>query len=115
MQRAKLASRDLQTLKSAAAMVTRTLTEVRDLKSDISRLERDLESSGSLKTVEDVQREAEVVTNEMYAACASRKGVLLIETARTYKGIKLLCRLRRSSSRITCGTMGTIFRRRPCD
>jgi len=65
VQRAKIAARDLQTLKSAASLVTRTLGEIKDLKSDISRLERDLESSGSLKTVEDVQNEVDHISNEM--------------------------------------------------
>lgn len=65
MQRAKIAARDLQTLKSAATLVTRTLSEIKDLKSDVSRLERDLESSGSLKTVEDVQHEVDQITTEM--------------------------------------------------
>lgn len=63
--RARVATRDLQTLKSAASMVTRTLGEISDLKSDIGRLEKDLEASGSLKTVEDVQREVEQISSEM--------------------------------------------------
>jgi DNA repair protein RAD50 len=63
--RAKVATRDLQTLKSAASLVSRTLAEVRDLKTDIARLERDLEASGSLKTVEDVQREMDSINIEV--------------------------------------------------
>lgn len=63
--KARVATRDLQTLKSAASLITRTLGEIRDLTSDISRLERDLEASGSLKTVEDVQREVDIISNEM--------------------------------------------------
>lgn len=66
-QRAKLGARDLQTLKGAAALVTRNLSEIKDLESDLARLERDLESTGSLKTVEDVQREVDQVSNEMSA------------------------------------------------
>lgn len=65
MQRAKIAARDLQTLKGAATLVTRTLREINDLKSDIARLERDLQSSGSVKTVEDVQHDVDHITNEM--------------------------------------------------
>lgn len=65
VQRAKVAARDLQTLKSAASLVSRTLNEVKDLKSDITRLERDLQATGSLKTVEDVQREVDQISNEM--------------------------------------------------
>lgn len=65
MQKAKLACRDLQTLKSAAAIMTRTVSELKDNKADIERLERALQSSGSLKTVEDVQHEVEIVSNAM--------------------------------------------------
>lgn len=45
--------------------MTRTVGEMKDLKADIQRLERDLESSGSLKTVDDVQSEIESISNEM--------------------------------------------------
>lgn len=65
VQRAKLAVRDLQTLKGAAALVTRTLGEIKDLKGEVSRLERDLESTGSLKTVDEVQQEVTTISNEM--------------------------------------------------
>lgn len=62
---AKRAVRDLQTLKAAASLVSRTLGEVKDLQGDIARLERDLEASGSTKTVEDVQREVDQISTEM--------------------------------------------------
>ncbi|OCF37294.1 DNA repair protein RAD50 [Kwoniella heveanensis BCC8398] len=65
VQKAKIASRDLQNLRNAAALVSRTLAEVKDLRSDILRLERDLESTGSLKTVEEVQKEVDQVSNEI--------------------------------------------------
>ncbi|GFZ50594.1 Hydrolase acting on acid anhydrides [Saitozyma sp. JCM 24511] len=65
LQRAKIAARDLQTLKGAATLVTRTLSEVKDLKSDIERLERELQSTGSLKTVEDVQQEVDQASNDI--------------------------------------------------
>jgi hypothetical protein len=65
LQRAKIAARDLQTLKGAATLVTRTLGEIKDLKSDIERLERELQSTGSLKTVEDVQQEVDQASNDM--------------------------------------------------
>ncbi len=65
VQRAKIAARDLQTLKSAAVLVSRNLGEIEDLKSDLARLERELESTGSLKTVDDVQREVDQIANEM--------------------------------------------------
>ncbi|RXK35035.1 hypothetical protein M231_07713 [Tremella mesenterica] len=63
--KAKLVVRDLQTLKNAASMISRILGETKDLENDVKRLERDLESSGSLKTVEEVQGEVERVTNEI--------------------------------------------------
>lgn len=53
-------------------MITRTLGEVKDLKTDIGRLERDLESTGTLKTVEDVQHEVDQISNDMYVPSASR-------------------------------------------
>ncbi|ORY30598.1 hypothetical protein BCR39DRAFT_529095 [Naematelia encephala] len=67
LQRARIAIRDLQTLKGAAALVSRTLGEIADLKSDISRLERDLASSGSLKTIDEVQQEVDNLSNEIKA------------------------------------------------
>lgn len=65
MQKAKLASRDLQNMRSAATVVTRTVGEIKDLKVDIQRLERELHGTGSLKTVEDVQRELDKLSSEM--------------------------------------------------
>jgi DNA repair protein RAD50 len=55
----------LQTLKSAASLISRSLGEIKDLKTDVGRLERDLESSGSLKTVEDVQHEVDQISADM--------------------------------------------------
>jgi hypothetical protein len=49
-------------------MITRTLGEVKDLRTDIGRLERDLESTGTLKTVEDVQHEVDQISNDMCVA-----------------------------------------------
>lgn len=66
VQKAKLAVRDLQTLKSAASLVSRTLGEIKDLNADVARLERDLEGSGSLKTVEEVQHDVDMLSNEMW-------------------------------------------------
>ncbi|ORX37164.1 hypothetical protein BD324DRAFT_625039 [Kockovaella imperatae] len=65
VQKAKLAVRDLQTLKSAATLVSRTLGEITDLAADVARLERDLEGSGSLKTVEEVQHEVDLLSAEI--------------------------------------------------
>ncbi|EJT49074.1 hypothetical protein A1Q1_01723 [Trichosporon asahii var. asahii CBS 2479] len=58
-EKAKLATCDLQNMRSAATVVTRTVGEIKDLKIDVQRLERDLQGSGSVKTVEEVQRERE--------------------------------------------------------
>lgn len=65
VQTAKLASRDLHTLKSAAVVISRTVGDIKDLKTDIQRLERDLQSTGTLKTVEEVQREADQISSDM--------------------------------------------------
>lgn len=65
MSRAKNVVRDLGNLKGVASMITRTLSETKDLMTDISRLERDLESTGTLKTVEDVQHEVDIISNDM--------------------------------------------------
>lgn len=57
--------RDLGNLKGVASMISRTLGETKDLKTDINRLERDLESTGTLKTVEEVQHEVDLISNDM--------------------------------------------------
>lgn len=64
MQRTKIAARDLQTMRGSAVIMTRLVGEIDDLKSDVQRLERDLQSTGSLKTVDDVQREIDQISNE---------------------------------------------------
>lgn len=46
-------------------MISRTLGETKDLSTDINRLERDLESTGTLKTVEEVQHEVDLISNNM--------------------------------------------------
>ncbi|WVQ84355.1 hypothetical protein IAT38_006507 [Cryptococcus sp. DSM 104549] len=65
VQKAKIACRDLQNLKGAAALISRTLTEIKDLELAVSRLRSELESSGSGKTVEEVQAAADAVTQEI--------------------------------------------------
>jgi DNA repair protein RAD50 len=65
LQDVKIAWRDLQTLKGAAVQVTKALSDMRDLRTGISQLERDLQSSGSLKTVDEVQAESDTVNEEM--------------------------------------------------
>lgn len=57
--------RDLGNLKNVASIISRTLNETKDLKGDIARLERDLESTGTLKTVEEVQHEVDLISNDM--------------------------------------------------
>lgn len=65
VQKVKQAARDLVTLKSAAAIIARAAGDIKDLKSDIQRLERDLEASGSLKTVDEVQQDIDNMAAEM--------------------------------------------------
>lgn len=59
-----MAARDLQTIRSSAVIMTRLVGEIEDLRSDVQRLERDLKSTGSLKTVDDVQREIDQISND---------------------------------------------------
>ena len=65
MSRARNIVRDLGNLKNVASIISRTLGETKDLKSDVARLERDLESTGTLKTVEEVQHEVDLISNDM--------------------------------------------------
>ncbi|BEJ06595.1 hypothetical protein CcaverHIS641_0311170 [Cutaneotrichosporon cavernicola] len=65
VQATKLAVRDLHAIKSAAVIMTRLVGEIDDLKASVQRLERDLQSTGSLKTVDDVQREIEQIASEI--------------------------------------------------
>ncbi|GMK53777.1 hypothetical protein CspeluHIS016_0103630 [Cutaneotrichosporon spelunceum] len=65
VQTSKLAVRDLHAIKSAAAIMTRLVDEIDDLKASVQRLERDLQSTGSVKTVDDVQSEIEQIANEI--------------------------------------------------
>ena len=78
-------------------MITRTLGEVKDLKTDIGRLERDLESTGTLKTVEDVQHEVDQISNDMYVSPRRQHPRMqLIESVKSYRGIRLRCLATRS-------------------
>lgn len=52
-------------MRGSAVIMTRLVGEIDDLKSDVQRLERDLQSTGSLKTVDDVQREIDQISTEM--------------------------------------------------
>lgn len=45
--------------------MTRTVGEMKDLKAEIESLERQLASSGSLKTLDEVEREIDVISNDM--------------------------------------------------
>jgi DNA repair protein RAD50 len=60
-----MSTRDLQTLKSAALIISRTLGEVKDLQTDIQRIERDLQSTGTLKTASELQREIDQISSDM--------------------------------------------------
>ena len=63
MSRAKVVTRDLQNMRSAAQTISKNMSEAERLKVDIQRTEALLEASGSLKTADDVQREIEVIVN----------------------------------------------------
>lgn len=54
-------------------MMTRLVGEIEDLTSDVQRLERDLKSTGSLKTVDDVQREIDQISNDTWVFVARRQ------------------------------------------
>ena len=57
--------KDIAFLKQHAATVSSTLSQITALKRDISVLESDLSSSGSTKTVDDVQGELDVVSDSL--------------------------------------------------
>jgi DNA repair protein RAD50 len=61
----KAAVRDITQLRAIAAIVARNLREAEDISSEISSLERDLNSSGSTRTVSDVRREIKDLTTKM--------------------------------------------------
>lgn len=65
IQKLKSASRDLQSLKSTASYINHLYLEISDLKANAKRLQTELESSGSSKTVEDVQKDVDRVTKVM--------------------------------------------------
>lgn len=65
VSRAKLVSRDLQNMKSAAQTISKNISDALRLQGDIARTEALLEASGSLKTADDVQREIEAIVNTM--------------------------------------------------
>lgn len=48
--------------------MSRNQNEVERLKSDIKQLETELTATGTAKTGDDVQRELDVLSNEMYVA-----------------------------------------------
>ena len=56
--------RELSSLKQTAATVSRAQKESRDLEKEIATLETELLSTGSTKTVEDVQKEIDVLKGE---------------------------------------------------
>jgi DNA repair protein RAD50 len=61
----KAAVRDITQLRAIAAIVARNLREAEDISSEISSLERDLNSSGSTRTVSDVRREINDLSTKM--------------------------------------------------
>lgn len=112
VQKAKLAARDLQTLRSAATLITRTLGEIKDLKAEVVRLERDLAGSGSLKTVDEVQHEVNVIANEMYVVYSQVTDMLTF-AARTCRGKPARSHRKKSSRRMLYEVTVTTSARRP--
>jgi predicted nucleic acid-binding Zn-ribbon protein len=62
--------KDLVQLRKAAADVSRLHAEVEQLSKEIERIEQDLASTGSNRTVNDVQREVDVINTEQYVAAS---------------------------------------------
>jgi DNA repair protein RAD50 len=58
--------REVASLKQSAITVSRNQNETERLKSDIKNLETELAATGTAKTGDDVQRELDVLSNEMY-------------------------------------------------
>lgn len=59
------ALRELESLKGVANDVNRMMSETQDLKHDVENLERQLESSGSARTADDVQAELQQLGSTM--------------------------------------------------
>jgi DNA repair protein RAD50 len=65
VSRLKASLRDINQLKTIAIVVTRNLREAEDITSEISGLERDLDSTGTTRTIQDVQREIKDIMEKM--------------------------------------------------
>ena len=57
--------RDLESLKAVALEVERVLSEIREAKRDVQDLERQLQSTGSARTADDVQTEIKTIGERM--------------------------------------------------
>jgi DNA repair protein RAD50 len=57
--------REIASLKQSASTVSRNQNENERLKSEIKKLETELAATGTAKTGDDVQRELDVLSNEM--------------------------------------------------
>lgn len=68
--------RDLINFKSKAMLVTRTLHDVSETKNDVLSLERQLATTGSMKTITDVQREIKALTEELKVIERERQALL---------------------------------------
>ena len=65
LKASKAQLRDLQSLKTHAALVTRAHRDVERLTKEIGDLETELQSSGSTRTPDDVQTEVDEVSAKM--------------------------------------------------
>ena len=57
--------KDMNGLKQAVLSITKLQNDVNRVKGDITKLEDDLSNTGSTKTVDDVQRDIDMLTDEM--------------------------------------------------
>lgn len=68
--------REVASLKQSASTVSRNQNEVERLKSDIKQLETELTATGTAKTGDDVQRELDVLSNEIRSNERERQALM---------------------------------------
>ncbi|WVQ73482.1 hypothetical protein IAR50_003054 [Cryptococcus sp. DSM 104548] len=75
LQRIKKDIKDLQSLKSAGMVINRLHNEALELREAVEKLKRELESSGSMKTVDEVQKEIDTISYEIKQLSAEQQGL----------------------------------------
>lgn len=63
--------KDVANLRQQASVLSKTQRDVERLEREIRDLERSLSDSGSLKTVQDIERELDIVVTELYVPFTS--------------------------------------------